>query len=116
MKQSIGFCGFCDAFRDADRNEQFSYEGKRILFDYLEQYEEYTGEEIELDVIAICCEYSEQTTIEVYEQFFYDVCEEEKEEFKAFESDEQIRLIDEFLNQETSVCGEHNGVFVYAQF
>jgi hypothetical protein len=29
------------------------------LFDYLEEYEDSTGEELELDVIAICCEFTE---------------------------------------------------------
>ena len=41
---------------------------------YLEQYEEDTGEEIELDPIAIRCEYRALTLDEVSEQ--YDICEE----------------------------------------
>lgn len=45
---------FCDQFKN-----QFTYNGKRALFDYLERMEEETGEEIELDIIALCCEYSE---------------------------------------------------------
>lgn len=58
MKQTIGFSQFCDAFSDTYRNN-FTYNGKRALFDYLKQYEEDTGEEIELDTVALCCEYSE---------------------------------------------------------
>ena len=33
MKETIGFCQFCDRFRDMDRDDNFSYEGKRALFD-----------------------------------------------------------------------------------
>lgn len=58
MKYSINFCQFTDAFNSC-RPENFSYEGLKALFGYLEQYEENTGEEIEFDVIAICCEYTE---------------------------------------------------------
>ena len=66
MKQSIGFYQFCDAFRTMDRNEKFTYQGKRALFDYLEQYEDDTGEEIELDVISLCCDYTEYSSLEEF--------------------------------------------------
>jgi hypothetical protein len=66
MKSTVGFCEFCDRFRDMNRNETFSYEGKRALFNWLEEYENETGEEIELDVIALCCEYSEYANIEEF--------------------------------------------------
>jgi hypothetical protein len=60
MKQSISFGQFCDSFGD---RENFSYKGKRALFDYLEQYEEETGEEIELDAVALCCEFTEYESL-----------------------------------------------------
>lgn len=59
MKQSIGSAQFQDAFRNYNRADNFSREGLRKLFEYLEEYEESTGEEIELDVIALCCDYNE---------------------------------------------------------
>lgn len=37
----------------------FSYEWAKLLFEYLEQYEEDTGCEIELDPVAIRCEFNE---------------------------------------------------------
>lgn len=61
MKNSVNFYTFCDSFSES-RRDSFSYNGKKALFDYLEQYEEDTGEEIELDIIALCCEYSEYLT------------------------------------------------------
>lgn len=68
MKQIIGFCDFQDTFRFMDRSDNFSYEGKKALFEYLEEYEEATGEEIELDIIALCCEYTEYESIEEFQQ------------------------------------------------
>lgn len=59
MKQAVNFSQFCDAFEHMDRKDNFSHNGLQALFDYLEQYEEDAGQEIELDVIALCCEYAE---------------------------------------------------------
>lgn len=59
MYQSVSSWDFKDAFKQAGRENQFSQAGLDALFTYLEYYEEETGEQIELDVIAICCEYTE---------------------------------------------------------
>jgi len=64
MKEDVSFNRFCDAFQI--RKENFTYEGKRALFDYLEEYEESTGETIELDIIALCCEYAEYKDVNEY--------------------------------------------------
>jgi len=69
MKQSISKCDFRDAFKRMGRGDQFSYEGLGHLFDYLLQYEEDTGSELELDVIGLCCEYSEEPIKEVLESY-----------------------------------------------
>ena len=61
MKTNVNLNDFRDAFKSHNR-ENFSYAGLEALFDYLEEYEESTGEELELDVIALCCEYSEHKT------------------------------------------------------
>jgi hypothetical protein len=56
MYQTINFGGFCDAFRAQGREDQFSYEAKRMLFDHLEEVDP----DHELDVIALCCAYAEE--------------------------------------------------------
>ena len=67
MKQTIGKGQFRDAFQNMGRGEQFSYEGLGAMFDYLEEYEDGTGEEVELDVIALCCEYTEYADLEEFQ-------------------------------------------------
>ena len=65
MKKTVNSSDFVDAFRGHDLMDQFSYEGLRALFEYLEELEELesgTSEEMELDVIAICCEFNEYAT------------------------------------------------------
>jgi len=114
---NIVFCEFCDAFRDMDRNENFSYQGKKVLFDYLEGLSEDTGNDIELDVIALCCEYYEndidtiisECGIDVDTDGFEDMDEDEQEEAKT----EQVR---DYLNEHTIIVGQVPGGFVYAAF
>jgi hypothetical protein len=55
---------FRQAFIAYGRGDQFSYEGLNALFDYLEELSEDIGESIELDVIALCCEFSEYADLE----------------------------------------------------
>ena len=65
MKQSVNMYDFERAFKNFER-DNFSYDGLRALFEYLEEYEEGTGEEVELDVIALCCEYMEYDSLKEY--------------------------------------------------
>lgn len=60
MKQTINQTQFTSAFHNMGRDNNFSHKGLLALFDYLEQYEQDCDTEIELDVIALCCEYNEQ--------------------------------------------------------
>lgn len=58
------------AFDDYNRAENFSRAGRRALYEYLTNYEEDTGEELELDPIAVCCDYSEyKSAYEAMEQY-----------------------------------------------
>jgi hypothetical protein len=76
MKQTINFSQFLDAFRDMGREDQFSDDAKQVLFDYLEELEDATGEEYELDVIALCCEWTEESLEEIRAN--YDIAEDEE--------------------------------------
>jgi hypothetical protein len=70
MYQNVNWHNFQDAFQNMGRGDNFSYEGLRALFDYLEELEEDMGEQIELDVIALCCEYSEiEDDEEAYKEY-----------------------------------------------
>ena len=68
MKQTINFSQFIDAFQSMNRIDHFSHEGLKALFDYLENYEEDTGEQIELDVITLCCDYEEYKNLEAFNE------------------------------------------------
>lgn len=106
MKQIVHFHTFQQAF-EAIRPDNFSYEGLSILFDYFEQLEDDIGEEMELDVIAICCDYSEDTWQDIASSYDIDLSDIEDE-------DEQKQAVMDWLCDNTTVCGEtSDGSFVY---
>ena len=111
MKQTVYFSDFTAAFHRADRGNQFSYDALRVLFDYIEEIENDTGEEIELDVIALCCEYAESTADEVIESYGLE------DEAADMDDEEKAELVRDYLQDETALCGEtDSGAFVYLQF
>ena len=64
MHQTVNFTDFHTAFKQL-RPNNFSYEGLRALFQYCEDYERDTGEPQELDVIALCCDVTEDTPLSI---------------------------------------------------
>jgi hypothetical protein len=108
MKTTISKYDFERAFIDADRKENFSYEGLGLLFDYIEQYEEDTGQEIELDVLALCCDYSEDHPDDIISNYRIDV--------EGLDEDEKIDAVREYLEENTQLVGETATGFVYACF
>jgi len=68
--QTINESLFVKSFWDYGRGENFSYEGLCTLFEYLE--ETFPGDDNPyiLDVIALCCEFSEFNSLEALEQEF----------------------------------------------
>lgn len=69
MYKTVTLQNFHDAFKTAGCEDNFTREGREKLFWYLEQYQEDTGEEIELDVIALCCEYTESSIEEAADAY-----------------------------------------------
>ena len=72
MIDTITKSSFQDAFHEMGRGDQFSYKGLIALFDYFEMLEEDTDQQIELDVIAICCEYSEYENLKDFQDNYGD--------------------------------------------
>ena len=71
MKQTINQYDFRDAFEKMGRKDQFSYDGLGALFNYLEEI----NGNMELDVIALCCEFTEyENFAELHEA--YDIIED----------------------------------------
>ena len=105
MQMTITFSDFCDAFRDMGRDENFSYAGKRALFDFLEE----VAPDMELDVIAICCEYYESDMDSIISDYSIDVSEAE-------DDDEKAEIIEDYLQDNTCLVARIGTDFIYAAF
>ncbi len=113
MQEEITFNMFCDRFRDMNRNDNFSYDGKRALFDYLESYEEDADTKIELDIIALCCEYTEYENIKEYlENYNAGIEKEEDEE----EEDFNKRVLEEIQEKTTLIQIENSEGFIICNY
>lgn len=75
MKQTVNFSQFKNTFEQYDRQNHFPL-GLRELFNYLESYEEDTGEELEFDCISLCCDYAEEKLSAVLKNYELDSLEE----------------------------------------
>jgi hypothetical protein len=99
MKQTINESQFSDAFLRMNRENNFSHEGRKALFEYLEQLEEETGTEIELDVIALCCEYSEYANLKEFQKDYddsYESIEDIEQETQVIRIDDESFIIQQF--------------------
>jgi len=73
MIETVSQNNFIDAFKtyfSGSYKDNFSYDGLTALYDYLESYEEDTDKKVELDVIALCCEYSEFKDLQELKQSY----------------------------------------------
>ena len=66
MKQTVCQSDFRDAFVQYGRKDNFSYSGLNALYEYLTDLEDDTGVEQELDVIGLCCDWTEYESIEEF--------------------------------------------------
>jgi hypothetical protein len=114
MKQSINFSQFVDAFHAYNRYDQFGYQALRVIFDYLEEYEDSTGEEVELDVIAICCEFNVNDAATIARDYSIDLSHLDAEDDDYEEQCEEAVL--EYLNDRTMVLGQCDDGIVYQCF
>lgn len=110
MKITVNLYQFRDAFQRMDRNN-FSYEGLEILFDYLEEYEDSTGEELELDVVGLCCDYSEDSPEDIAENYDIDLSDVDPDD-----EDSLTEIVLDYLNDHTIVVGQTDKSIIYLQF
>ena len=115
MKTSVNVYEFRDEFRAYDRQDQFSHAGLGALFDYLEDYEGSVGEEIELDVIALCCDYCEyDSATEAASECgwdFPDSMEEDGEDPEEYAERIEEEALD-WLRDRTQVIDGYSGTMV----
>lgn len=98
----VNFSMFCDQFHRMGRNDSFSYEGKKTLWNYLETCHEDSENSWELDIIELCCDWSEYSLEELKREYGQD--------------DETEEEVLERVKDRTIVLETEGDTFVIASF
>ena len=104
MHQTISQWDFVRAFTEMNRESNFSEEGRIALFELLEE----VNPDSELDVIAICCDFTEYSNLNELKQEYSHSLEGED-----LEDDDEVL---EFFRDETVVLELSNGGIIIQQF
>lgn len=106
MYQTVNIYQFRAAFKAMGRNDQFTYDGLGMLFDHFED----TAPDAELDVIAICCGYSEDSPEYIADQYDIDV--------RGMDEAQTLDAVLEYLNNNSLVVGvtDAGAVVYYSEF
>ena len=114
MKTSVSVYDFKRYFHESNHKEDFSKSGLVALFDYLEELEQGTDEDMELDVIAICCDFAEYDSAQ-------DCCAEMacidivKSDLEGLNGDEVEEYYIEKLQEHTAIICGYDGYKIIIQ-
>lgn len=89
---------FIEQFKAYNRLGNFSYKALNILFEYLEELTDDTGENFEMDVIGLCCDYTEDDYLNIISNYSIDTGDAEE--------DELFEVVKEYLQDNTILIGE----------
>lgn len=92
---------FVNMFADYNRADNFSIAAREMLFDYYDDLSDDIGQPFEMDVIAICCGWSEHDTNDLLREYGYLL---DKGELAECEDDsEKLEYIESVLQDHSSV-------------
>lgn len=110
--QTLSKSSFIDAFTHSSRKDQFSYEALEAIFEYLEEYSDSTGENVELDIVGICCEWTEAHWSDIAFDYSIDLNDFADDE----DDDNRIEAVMQYLWDNSQAYQLSNGNIVYVQF
>lgn len=100
---------FRDLFAQCGRGEQFSYEGLGLLFDHLNDLFDSDGTYYEVDVVGLCCDYSEDKPEDIARSYEIPM--------DGLDDDDLLAQVENFLQESGVYVGTtSDGSIVYNQF
>jgi hypothetical protein len=95
MVKVLSYYEFVNEFHSMGRGNQFTNAGLLGLYEMLEQFEDETGEPWVLDVIALCCDYSEYgDALEAADDYTTEQFEDESEALEWLQEKTQVIELD----------------------
>lgn len=110
MKYELDRSEFTNLFAQYNRADNFSFTALDALYDHYEEMDE----NMVVDIIAICCEWSEYTAEEAIGQYSHILDEDDIKE--AREADNLDEYVQEELSEHTTVLPASNGNIVVQEF
>ena len=113
ITQTVTKYQIVDIAKAYNRLDNFGYEGWQKLFEYMEGLSEDQGKDIELDIVAWCCDFSMYESIQDFYSEWRSALGFSKEGlnidtnqiWEDMDDDEKLEAIEEFLQDNTSlVC------------
>lgn len=112
MKTTLNTCEAVDRLLDynvlGERHWDNVIEGTEALVSWLEDFEDDTGEEMELDPVALRCQFSLYTTNEAAEAWDIDT--------SGVDADDRDEAIIDYLNEHTIVIPVDDNNLIIAEF
>ena len=107
--QTLDKYSFVRAFEESSRKDQFSHEALEVIYECLEYYSHDSGEDVELDIVAVCCEWAEMTWQDVVQSYGLDLsfCDTDEE---------RIDAVKEYLRDQTTSFHLSDDSFVFVSF
>ena len=106
MKQTIYVNDFMQAFRDMGR-DYYSYHGYHAMFEFYEELDP----DMEMDVIAICCDWTEYDDEGLISGYGYVLDRDED-----MDDDDYLTALLDALNDETTAINLDNGNYLILAF
>lgn len=107
-----------------DRGHNFGYAGWNAIGEYLEQLSEDISEDVEVDIVAICCEYSSADSVdEFYNEWRSSLGFSREglnintaEIWEDMDEEEKLEAIRDYLQENTSIVVCEENLIIWQAF
>ena len=99
-----------------DRGHNFGYNGWQYIGEYLENLSDDIGEPIEIDIVAICCDYASADSVDEWWQDYGEHSTIDSEEWENADEDAKLEFIRDYLENETSVVCCEDDCIIWQAF
>lgn len=99
-----------------DRGDSFGYNGWRAIGEYLEELSDGMGEDVEVDIVGICCDYSMAESTSDWWQEYGEYSAIDAEEWGNMDEEEKLEAIRDYLQDNTSVVICEENLIIWQAF
>lgn len=99
-----------------DRGHNFGYNGWNAIGEYLDQLSDDMGEDVEIDIIGICCDYSMSESVSDWWKEYGVYSDIDAEEWEEMDEEEKLEAVSDYLQENTSVITCEENLIIWQAF